>query len=92
MHILHENEYKFHQQGEAAKGRTAVEFDIGRYPYRRNMTMGKHMGKCGTWGTYSESAARIAFLSLSGAMLVTTLAACKAPEPIVAPAHMRRPT
>jgi len=92
LHILHENEYKFHQQGEAAKGRTAVEFDIGRYPYRRNMTMGKHMGKCGTWGTYAGSAARIAFLSLSGAMLVTTLAACKAPEPIVAPAHMRRPT
>ena len=54
--------------------------------------MGKHMGKCGTWGTYAGSAARIAFLSLSGAMLVTTLAACKAPEPIVAPAHMRRPT
>ncbi|TKV74361.1 hypothetical protein [Rhizobium sp. AU243] len=76
-------------KGEAAKGRTVVEFDIGRYPYRRNMTMGKHMG---TWGTYAENAARIAVLSLSGAMLAATLAACKAPEPIVAPAHMRRPT
>jgi len=29
LHILHENEYKFHQQGEATKSRTAVEFDIG---------------------------------------------------------------
>lgn len=51
--------------------------------------MGKQMG---TFGTYAENAARIAVLSLSGAMLATTLAACKAPEPIVAPAHMRRPT
>ncbi|MFS8121010.1 hypothetical protein QD336_01160 [Rhizobium sp. BR 250] len=76
-------------KGRRVKRRTAVEFDIGRYPYRRNMTMGKQMG---TFGTYAENAARIAVLSLSGAMLVTTLAACKAPEPIVAPAHMRRPT
>ena len=53
------------------------------------MTMGKHMG---TWGTYAENAARIGVLSLSGVMLAATLAACKAPEPIVAPAHMRRPT
>ncbi|KJF72412.1 hypothetical protein RP75_15900, partial [Agrobacterium arsenijevicii] len=48
------------------------------------MTMGKHMG---TWGTYAENAARIAVLSLSGVML----AACKTPEPIVAPAHMPHP-
>ncbi|WP_367035658.1 hypothetical protein AB1J11_006510 [Agrobacterium arsenijevicii] len=46
--------------------------------------MGKHMG---TWGTYAENAARIAVLSLSGVML----AACKTPEPIVAPAHMPHP-
>lgn len=50
--------------------------------------MGKHMG---TWGTYAENAARIAVLSLSGAMLVSVLAACKTPEPIVAPAHMPHP-
>ncbi|OAE47142.1 hypothetical protein A7J57_13960 [Agrobacterium tumefaciens] len=52
------------------------------------MTMGKHMR---TFGPNAENAARIAVLSLSGAMLVSALAACKAPEPIVAPAHMRRP-
>ena len=51
--------------------------------------MGKQMG---TWGTYAENTARIAVLSLSGVLIVTGLAACKAPEPIVAPAHMRRPT
>ncbi|MDH7800903.1 MULTISPECIES: hypothetical protein [unclassified Rhizobium] len=50
--------------------------------------MGKHMG---TWGTYAENAARIAVLSLSGVMLVSVLAACKTPEPIVAPAHMPHP-
>jgi len=52
------------------------------------MTMGKHMG---TWGRFAENAGRIALLSLSGAMLVTVLAACKTPAPIVAPAHMPRP-
>ncbi len=44
--------------------------------------MGKQMGK------YGKYTGRIMLLSLSGVML----AACKAPEPIVAPAHMRRPT
>ncbi len=51
--------------------------------------MGKQMG---TPGTYAQNAARIAVVSLSGLLVATGLAACKAPEPIVAPAHMRRPT
>lgn len=51
--------------------------------------MGKHMGR---WGTYAENTGRIALLSLSGIMLVSGLAACKTPAPIVAPAHMPHPT
>ncbi|MDS7597104.1 hypothetical protein [Agrobacterium tumefaciens] len=44
--------------------------------------MGKQMGK------YGKYMGGIAVLSLSAVVL----AACKAPEPIVAPEHMRRPT
>lgn len=75
LHILHENEYKFQQDGREAKASTRRKIR-----YRRDIGMGKTFGSLKT----------AAVLSVCGT-LPLLLAACSTPAPIVAPEYMERP-